>query len=98
MAQEIQINCRLVVGKGYLVHREDPGTVSVDLTGTTATGGVQSVTTTAAALGMGSVTSAGMAFFRNTDTTNSIDIGTGDRKSTRLNSSHSSVSRMPSSA
>ena len=27
-----------------------------------------------------------------------FDIGRGDRKSTRLNSSHSSISRMPSSA
>ena len=28
----------------------------------------------------------------------SVDLGTGDRKSTRLNSSHTTVSRMPSSA
>jgi len=31
-------------------------------------------------------------------TKSTVPVGTGDRKSTRLNSSHSSVSRMPSSA
>ncbi|NDF13614.1 MAG: hypothetical protein EB060_12480 [Proteobacteria bacterium] len=77
MASEITINCKFQVVKGSLVHREDPGSVSLDMSGTTATGGAQSITTTAATLNMGSVSTAGYAFFRNTDTSNSIDIGTG---------------------
>jgi hypothetical protein len=77
MANEIQINLKLNVAKNRLVHREEPGQILVDMTGGTAAGGAQNVTTTAAAITMGSVTTAGYAYFRNTDTTNAIEIGTG---------------------
>lgn len=79
MAQEITVTARLNVAKGYLVQKFDPGSVLVDLTGTTATGGVQDIgtSTNAEALSMSDVSSAGYAFFRNTDTTNYVEIGTG---------------------
>jgi hypothetical protein len=77
MASEITINVKMNVAKTKLVHREDPGTILVDMTGGVASGGVQNVTTTAAAITMGSVTTAGYSYFRNTDTTNAVEIGTG---------------------
>jgi hypothetical protein len=77
MANEITLNLKMAVEKSFLVHSESPGTISVDLTGTTAIGGSATVTTTATALAMGSVTSAGYAYFRNTGPTNFVEIGTG---------------------
>jgi len=77
MANEITLNLKIQVAKGDLSHVENPSTLSVDLTGTTAIGGAATVTTTAAALTMGSVSSAGYAYFRNTGPTNFVEIGTG---------------------
>jgi hypothetical protein len=77
MANEITLNLKIAVEKTFLVHSESPGTISVDLTGTTAIGGSATVTTTATALAMGSVTSTGYAYFRNTGPTNFVEIGTG---------------------
>ena len=77
MANEITLNLKMSALKGSLNHTENPGTLSVDLTGLTAIGGAATVTTTATALAMGSVTSAGYAYFRNTGPTNFVEIGTG---------------------
>jgi len=77
MANEITLNLKIQVAKGDLIHVENPSTLSVDLTGTTAIGGAATITTTAAALTMGSVSSAGYAYFRNTGPTNFVEIGTG---------------------
>lgn len=76
MANEITITAKLSVKKDNLDHAENPGTLSFDMTGTTASGGAQAVTTTAAALGIGSVTTAGYAYFRNLGPTNYVEIGT----------------------
>mgnify|MGYP007083431918 CR=1 FL=1 len=77
MAREITLNLKISTLKGDLNHTENAGTLFVDLTGTTAVGGAATVTTTAAALTMGSVSSAGYAYFRNTGPTNFVEIGTG---------------------
>jgi hypothetical protein len=77
MAREITLNLKISTLKGDLNHTENAGTLFVDLTGTTAVGGAATVTTTATALAMGSVSSAGYAYFRNTGPTNYVEIGTG---------------------
>jgi hypothetical protein len=77
MAREITVNLKISTLKGDLNHTENPGTLFVDLAGTTAVGGATTVTTTAAALAMGSVSSAGYAYFKNTGPTNFVEIGTG---------------------
>jgi len=77
MAREITVNLKISTLKGDLNHTENPGTLFVDLAGTTAVGGAATVTTTATALTMGSVSSAGYAYFKNTGPTNFVEIGTG---------------------
>jgi hypothetical protein len=77
MAQEISISVKMTVSKGYLVQKSDPGTILVDMSGTTAIGGAQDIGTTAEALSITDVSTAGWAYFRNTDTTNYVEIGTG---------------------
>lgn len=77
MADEITVNLRISVLKGNLTQRFDPGALSFDMTGSTGVGGVASIPTTAAgtALAVGSVTTAGWCWFRNTDTANYIEVG-----------------------
>ena len=77
MANEITLNLKLQVLKGSLAHLENPGAISVDLSGSTAVGGVQTILTSATVLSMNSVTSPGYGFFRNTSSTNFVEIGTG---------------------
>lgn len=77
MAREITLNLKISTLKGDLNHTENAGTLFVDLSGTTAVGGAATVTTSATALPMGSVTSAGYAYFKNTGPTNYVEIGTG---------------------
>ena len=77
MADEIQLSLKLAVRKSSLIHSESPGTITATLTGNVATGGVQTITTTAAVLSMSSVTTAGYGYFRNIDGTNSVELGTG---------------------
>jgi hypothetical protein len=77
MANEINYNLQLKATNGSIVHDYRTGTLYADQTGSVASGGVQTVTTTAAALAVGSVTTAGFAFFRNNGPTNYVEIGTG---------------------
>jgi hypothetical protein len=78
MANEITLNLKLQVLKGSLAHLENPGAISVDLSGSTAVGGVQTIgTASAEVLIMNDVTSPGYGFFRNTSSTNFVEIGTG---------------------
>ena len=77
MANEITLNLKMSVVKTYLDHEENPGTLSVNMSGSNAAGGSQSITTTAAAIGVGSVTTAGYSYFRNLGPTNYLEIGTG---------------------
>ena len=57
MAEEITVNVKLAVNKGSLVQRFESGSLTFDMTGSVAAGGVSSIPTTAAgtALGVGSV-------------------------------------------
>jgi hypothetical protein len=79
MAQEITLTLKMSVSKGFLVQKNDPGTILVDMSGTTATGGAQDIgtSTNAETITMSDVSSAGYAYFRNTDATNFVEIGTG---------------------
>jgi hypothetical protein len=77
MANEITINLKMGVVNGYLVAREDPGTQLVSMTGTVSTGGAQTIATNATTINMGSVATAGYAYFRNVSTANYIEMGTG---------------------
>jgi hypothetical protein len=77
MANEITLQLKMTVAKGFLAHREDPGTLLVDMTGTNATGGVQNIGTTGEALSVTDLSTAGYAFFRNLGPTNYVDLGTG---------------------
>jgi hypothetical protein len=79
MSKEITVNLKVDVKNGFLAQSFSPGTVLVDMSGTTATGGVQDIgtSTNAEALSMSDVSSAGWAWFRNCDTTNYVDIGSG---------------------
>lgn len=78
MADEITINLRLQVTKGNLTHREDPGVLSVTMTGSNGTGGIQNIVaggTAGETLTMGDTGTAGWSFFRNTDSVNFVEIG-----------------------
>jgi hypothetical protein len=75
MANEISVSLRLAVNNGFIVHQENPGTNSLDMTGVVATGGIQSIGTTEEILTMGDVTSPGYAYFRNCDKANYVEIG-----------------------
>lgn len=77
MANEITVTMRINVANGSLRHREEPGPIQVNQSGTTAAGGSQSIPTTAAgtAVSVGSVSTLGYAYFRNVDTTNFVEIG-----------------------
>jgi hypothetical protein len=77
MANEIQVTAKLVVSKGYLVHTENPGIIQVTMSGTTATGGAQDIGTSGEAITITDVATAGYAYFRNTSTTEYVEIGTG---------------------
>lgn len=79
MPNEITVNVSLGVKNGFLSQSLTPGTILVTMTGTTATGGAQDIgtSTNAETISMNDVSSAGYAFFRNTDTTNYLDIGSG---------------------
>lgn len=77
MANEITLNLKLSVLKSYLNQRFDPGVLTSDMTGSTAAGGVQNIGTTAETLGVTDVTTCGWSYFRNTDSTNYVELGTG---------------------
>lgn len=101
MTDEITLTTKLSVSKGNLLHSENPGVLSVTMNGTNATGGVQNISTTAETLSMGDTGTAGYAFFRNTDTVNYIEIGTGTTTFTtfmKLKAGESSIVRLGTNA
>ena len=77
MANEITLNLKMQVEKSFLSHSENPGVLSVDMNGSNATGGVQTIGTTAETITITDVATPGYAYFRNTDSTNFVEIGTG---------------------
>lgn len=76
MADEITLTMKMLVSKGSLVHKEEPGIQSVTMTGSNGSGGIQNIGTSAELLSMGDTGTAGWSFFRNTDTTNFVELGT----------------------
>lgn len=77
MPNEITLNLGLSVRKGFLVHSESPGPITVDLNGSNAAGGVQNIGTSGETLSVTDLSTAGYAFFRNLGPTNFVEIGTG---------------------
>lgn len=77
MANEIQVTTKLAVSKGFLVHAENPGIIQVNMTGTTAAGGAQDIGTTGETITVTDVGTAGYAYFRNTSSTEFVELGTG---------------------
>lgn len=77
MANEIQVTTKLVVAKGYLMHTESPGIIQVTMNGSTAAGGAQDIGTTAETITVMDVGTAGFAYFRNTSSTEYVELGTG---------------------
>jgi hypothetical protein len=75
MANEITVTVKLSAVKGFLNYRDEPGVQSITMNGSTGSGGVHTVFTSHGALAIGSVGTAGWAFFRNTDATNFVEIG-----------------------
>lgn len=81
MANEIQVNVSLIVNKGSLQYSQVPGSLLFDMTGTTSAGGAAAASSSATAVAINlntlTATTVGYAYFRNTDATNTILIGTG---------------------
>jgi hypothetical protein len=79
MSNEITFNTTLRAKNGNLDYLFAPGTLLFDQTSQVAVGGVQVIgtATNAEAIALGDVTTAGFAVFRNLDTANYVDIGTG---------------------
>jgi hypothetical protein len=77
MADEITVNLRMRVVKGFLVHEDSVSNQLVSMSGSVSTGGSQAIGTNAEVLQMNDVSTAGYAFFRNLSTTNFLELGTG---------------------
>ena len=74
---EITLNLKMACANGFLLTRDDPGTINVDQTAALSSAGAQTIATNATSLNMGSVATAGYAYMRNVSTANFIEIGTG---------------------
>jgi len=102
MANEITLNLKMSVVKTFLDHEENPGALNVSMTGSTASGGSQTIATTATTIGVGSVTTAGYSYFRNLGPTNSVEIGTGTGTSfvafAKLKAGEASILRLGTNA
>lgn len=79
MSNEITLSASIRAKNGNLDVSFAPGTLQFDQTSQVAVGGVQIIgtSTNAEFIALGDVTTAGYSWFRNCDTTNYIDIGTG---------------------
>jgi len=77
MANEIKYQIVFSATKGFLSYATDTTRLTADMAGTVATAGAQSVGTSAEAIVMNDVATAGWAYFRNLDATNNVEIGTG---------------------
>lgn len=77
MANELTITCGLTASKGFLYQSQEPGSIRADMAGTAVASNVQNIGTTAEALAMTDVATAGYAFFRNTSASIAVELGTG---------------------
>lgn len=79
MSNEITVNVALRAKNGNLDFLFAPGTLLFNQTSQVGAGGIQIIgtATNAELVAVGDVTTAGWTVFRNLDTTNYIDVGTG---------------------
>jgi hypothetical protein len=101
MADEITVNLRMRVVKGFLSHEESVTNQLVSMSGSVATGGAQAIGTNAELMVMNDVSTAGYAFFRNLGPTNYVELGTGTTTFVafaRLNAGEAGVFRLGTSA
>lgn len=101
MANEITLNLKMTVEKSYLTHREDPGVLNVDMSGSNAAGGVQAIGTSGETLSVTDVATPGYAYFRNLGPTNYVEIGTGTTAFTafvKLKAGEASILRLGTTA
>ena len=75
MADEIAVTIALSVAKGNLALAIASERFLPDMSGTRYIDNVQNIGTTAEALGVGDVGTAGWAYFKNLDLTNYVEIG-----------------------
>lgn len=81
MADEIQATGSLTITSGWYSFSKAINTDRQDLASTIAIGGVQTIGTSAEAIAMGDVSTAGYAYFINLDATNFVEIGALDGSS-----------------
>lgn len=77
MADEARLQARLTVALGNLRYDSTSLTIDMDVPSNKAAMNVQRVGTTAEAVILGDVTDCGVAYFRNLEATNFVEIGTG---------------------
>ncbi len=75
MANEIKVTTYLKCTNSYFVDNWVPSEVSVNQSAIGAAGGVQTIGTSAEALGVADLVTVGYARFRNMDATNYVQIG-----------------------
>lgn len=75
MANEISLSVNLTASKGPLRYQFAPPTANINLTGDSAAGAVQNISTTTEALSVIDVTTAGMATFLNLSTGTKVQVG-----------------------
>ena len=75
MANEFTVSALLKIDKGFLTDTKNTSNLKVDQTGDGAAGGVQNIGTSAEAIDVGDVSTLGLAYFRNLDDTNFVQIG-----------------------
>lgn len=76
MANEITLQGTLQISNGDFKQDWRPGSIQVTQTTQAMAGGIQSIGTSAEALGVTDVATPGYSFFRNLDATNFVTIGT----------------------
>tara|TARA_R100001086_G_scaffold169725_5_gene92520 strand:+ start:5450 stop:5815 length:366 start_codon:yes stop_codon:yes gene_type:complete len=75
MADEISYTASLAINATNFVESFTPGKLSIDLASTAGSGGSQVIGTGHEAIAKGDTAAGGVAFFRNLDETNYVEIG-----------------------
>ena len=75
MADEITMSASLQIAATNFAESFSPGKLSVDLSDTSGSGGTQTIGTAVEAITKGDTSDGGVFFFRNTDSTNYVEIG-----------------------
>lgn len=75
MADEIAYSAGLSISTTNFAESFQPGKLSIDLASTAGAGGAQTIGTSYEQITKGDTTAGGVAFFRNLDETNYVEIG-----------------------